>query len=78
MLRKSRFFLPDVPNHVVQRGRRSREPVFFESTDYLFYLEKLREVLSKYDVFLHSYVLMTNHIHLLMTAKDERGVSQVM
>jgi putative transposase len=77
MPRKPRFFLPDVPNHVIQRGR-SREPVFFEPAVYLFYLEKLREALLKYDVSLHSYVLMTNHIHLLMTAKDEIGISQVM
>ena len=47
MPRKPRFFLPDVPNHVVQRGR-NREPVFFESSDYYFYLEKLREALHKY------------------------------
>ncbi len=77
MPRKPRFFLPNVPSHVVQRGR-SREPVFFEPADYYFYLEKLREALLKYDVSLHSYVLMTNHIHLLMTAKDEIGISQVM
>ena len=77
MPRKTRFFLPNIPNHVVQRGR-SRDPVFFESTDYLFYLEKLREALLKYDVSLHSYALMTNHIHLLMTAKDTTGISQVM
>ncbi len=77
MPRKTRFFLPDVPNHVVQRGR-SRSPVFFEPADYLFYLETLRKALLKYDVLLHSYALMTNHVHLLMTAKNKTGISQVM
>ena len=59
MPRKPRFFLPDVPNHVVQRGR-NRDPIFFESSDYYFYLDKLRDALDKYDVSLHAYVLMTN------------------
>ena len=30
MPRKPRFFLPDIPVHIVQRGH-SREPVFFEN-----------------------------------------------
>ncbi len=77
MPRKPRFFLPHVPNHVVQRGK-NRSPVFFESTDYYFYLDKLREALLKYDVALHSYVLMTNHIHLLMSAKDKTAISLLM
>ena len=77
MPRKLRFFLPHVPNHVVQRGR-SRDPIFFESSDYYFYLDKLREALLKYEVSLHSYVLMTNHVHLLMSAQDEKGISLVM
>ena len=33
MPRKQRFFIPDIPVHVVQRGH-SREPVFFERNDY--------------------------------------------
>ena len=77
MPRKPRFFLPDVPNHVVQRGR-NREPVFFESSDYYFYLEKLREALHKYEAELHAYVLMTNHVHLLISAKDAKAISSVM
>ncbi|MEA3404220.1 MAG: transposase [Pseudomonadota bacterium] len=77
MPRKSRFFLPDVPNHVVQRGR-NRDPIFFESTDYYFYLDKLRDALDKYQVSLHAYVLMTNHVHLLMSAPTDNAISQVM
>jgi putative transposase len=77
MPRKPRFFLPDVPNHVVQRGR-NRDPIFFESSDYYFYLDKLREALDKYDVSLHAYVLMTNHVHLLMSAPGEDAISHLM
>ena len=77
MPRKPRFFLPNVPNHIVQRGK-NHDPVFFEPSDYYFYLDKLREALIKYDCSLHSYALMTNHIHLLMSSKDKSGISHVM
>ncbi|WP_127470958.1 transposase [Thiomicrorhabdus aquaedulcis] len=77
MPRKPRFFLPDVPNHVVQRGR-NRDPIFFESADYYFYLDKLREALDKYEVALHAYVLMTNHVHLLLSSPTVNAISQLM
>ncbi|MBE0440031.1 MAG: transposase [Gammaproteobacteria bacterium] len=77
MPRKPRFFLPDIPNHVVQRGR-NRDLIFFESTDYYFYLDKLREAIDKYYVYLHAHVLMTNHVHLLMSTAQPNGISQVM
>ena len=41
MPRKPRFFLPNVPNHIVQRGK-NHDPVFFEPSDYYFYLDKLK------------------------------------
>jgi len=40
MPRKRRFFIPDVPVHIVQRGH-SRKPVFFENDDYSTYLHYL-------------------------------------
>jgi len=42
MPRKPRFIVPDVPVHVVQRGR-SREPVFYDDADYLVYLRRLKD-----------------------------------
>jgi len=77
MPRKSRFFIPNVPNHVVQRGK-NRDPVFFEDSDYQFYLSTLFEALTKYEGQLHAYVLMTNHVHLLITGKEESSVSRIM
>ena len=43
MPRKPRFYLPDVPVHVVHRGH-CRDPVFFESQDYATYAYWLGEV----------------------------------
>lgn len=77
MPRKPRFFLPDVPCHVVQRGR-NKDPIFFESSDYRAYLEWLEEGLERYECELHAYVLMTNHVHLLITPKNKQGISLTM
>ncbi|MFK8067414.1 MAG: transposase [Gammaproteobacteria bacterium] len=77
MPRKPRFFLPGVPVHVVQRGH-NREPVFFDDADYQAYLTWLSNALERHACKLHAYVLMTNHIHLLITPKEKNGVSRVM
>ncbi len=77
MPRKPRFFLPDVPAHIVQRGH-SREPVFFEDSDYQAYLGWLEEAAERYGCAIHAYVLMTNHIHILATPKDKDGISRMM
>ncbi len=73
MPRKPRFFLPDVPVHIVQRGH-SREPVFFEAGDYQAYLGWLEEVAERDHCDIHAYVLMINHIHILLaTLHDKQG-----
>jgi len=77
MPRKPRIYLPGIPSHVVQRGN-DCNACFFEEENYLFFLECLEEAGERYDVAIHAYVLMTNHIHLLMTPKTESGISRVM
>lgn len=77
MPRKPRIYLPGVPNHIVQRGN-DRQACFFEEENYQFYLHCLEESCQRYEVSLHAYVLMTNHVHLLMTPSDEIGISRVM
>jgi putative transposase len=74
MPRKIRFFLPEVPVHVVQRGN-NRQPVFFAEEDYCTYLERLEEASAAYGCAVHAYVLMTNHIHLLVTPRDTKLLS---
>ena len=77
MPRKPRMYLPGIPAHVVQRGN-NREPSFFAEDDYRFYLDRLGRALKRYRVQLHAYVLMTNHVHLLLTPEDETGISKAM
>ena len=66
MPRSPRLNLPNIPQHVIQRGN-NRQVTFFSDHDYIVYLDKLKEYAKKYKVAIHSYVLMTNHVHLLMT-----------
>ena len=77
MPRKSRFVIKGVPQHVIQRGN-NREPCFFSDVDYRYYLDTLHEALGKNDCVLHAYVLMTNHVHLLITSFSENGISHTM
>ena len=51
---------------------------FLRLDDYQFYLDQLGEARKKYKVEHHAYVLMTNHLHLLMTPKTGEGPTQVM
>ena len=75
--RKPRFFLPDVPTHIVQRGN-NRQAIFFAEEDYQAYLGWLREAAARWSCDIHAYVLMTNHVHLLLTPRDAEGISRLM
>ncbi len=77
MPRKPRFFVPDIANHVIQRGN-NREAVFFEDEDYQTYKNILHESAVSSGVKIHAYVLMTNHIHILATADTTGGISLMM
>jgi len=77
MPRKQRFFLPNIPVHIVQRGH-SRAPVFFERNDYFAYLSWLKQAANRYDCAVHAYVLMTNHVHILTTPQESQGISRFM
>ena len=77
MARKLRYMLPDLPCHIVQRGV-NRQHCFLHSQDYSTYLRILAQSLKKYDVKLYAYVLMGNHVHLLMQSGTEQGIPCVM
>lgn len=77
MARLPRLSLADVPQHVIQRGN-NRQATFFADEDYTAYLDKLSDYGETYGVAIHAFVLMTNHVHLLMTPSTPTGVSQLM
>lgn len=76
MPRKPRFYLPGVPVHAVQRGH-NKSAVFFDDFDYIEYLRCLKLASDDCECLIHSYVLMTNHIHLLITPKDSASIAKM-
>jgi putative transposase len=77
MPRLPRLTMPNVAQHVVQRGN-NRQAIFFAEEDYSTYLDYLREALPKNDCQLFAFVLMTNHVHLLVSGKIPGVVSALM
>ncbi len=64
--RQPRLDIPGIAQHVIQPGN-DRRPCFFRESDYLRYLQALRELSMREHCAVHAYVLMTNHVHLLVT-----------
>lgn len=77
MSRRARLAVPGVPWHIIQRGNH-RRACFFCEDDYLLYLEILREKATEYACAVHAYVLMTNHIHLLITPEEKDAPALLM
>jgi len=77
MPRRPRIHLDGTPLHIVQRGH-SRGPCFFNEEDYACYLQWLEEALGEAECALHAYVLMSNHVHLLLTPKKAAAVPQLI
>ena len=78
MPRRARLTLPGVPLHVIERGNNRQKARFFADQDYRRYLDWLRDYADKAGGQIHAYALMTNHIHLLLSAATADGVGTLM
>jgi putative transposase len=76
MPRKPRFFVPGTAVHAVQRGH-NKAAVFFDDFDYLEYLRCLKAESETSGCAVHAYVLMTNHVHLLLTPQAPNSVGRL-
>ena len=77
MPRRARLALGGVPWHIIQRGN-NRSLCFYSEQDYLRYLDYLIELSHEHKCFIHAYVLMSNHVHLLLTPMDAEGPGLLM
>lgn len=77
MARLARLFVPGCPQHIIQRGH-NRMTVFAGDEDRQRYLAWLTDALEEHRVALHAYVLMGNHVHLLVSADTAAASSVVM
>ena len=77
MARTPRFDIPGIPQHLVHRGV-DRMACFARHWDYARYLEELHSSARKFECAVHAYVLMTNHVHLLVTPPEEGATGRMM
>ncbi len=77
MARLPRLVLPNQPLHIMHRGN-NRQKVFENKEDMSRILADIAKSLIKADCQLHAYVIMTNHLHLLITPKDKHHLAVFM
>jgi len=77
MPRRPRLVCPEYPLHVIQRGH-NRQACFFSEADYQAYLATMAHQVQELDCRIHAYVLMTNHVHLLISFADADAPSALM
>ena len=77
MARMARLVVPNIPHHVTQRGN-GRARTFFSDEDYAFYRDLLAEHCAEAGVEVWGWVLMPNHVHLILTPSDEDGLRRAL
>ncbi len=64
-------------HHLLQSGI-DRQPIFRDDADRLQFLHWLQEAARQFQVSIHAYVLMPDHVHLLATPVDQTGLGRMM
>lgn len=77
MARLPRIVLPGQPQLILQRGIH-RQAIFYADDDYRFYLDTLKTAAGRYGGEVHAYVLMKNHVHLLITPHAEDSLVRIL
>ncbi|MGG7054790.1 transposase [Nitrosomonas sp. ANs5] len=77
MARLPRFVISGQPQHVIQRGN-NRQEIFCADEGYRFFLQRLQAAGEKHGGDIHAYILMTIHLHLLVTPHTEDGIGKLM
>lgn len=77
MPRQARLEIPGVPLHITQRGV-NRCAIFLDDDDRRHYLCLLGESAAEHGLEIHTYVLMGNHVHLLVSSGESGQVSLAM
>lgn len=77
MARLPRLVLPNHPHHIIQEGN-DRQLIFREDEDYQRFLGWLKESAREFNVSVHAYALMPDHLHLLASPATEEGLARMM
>lgn len=77
MARLPRLALAGYPHHVIQRGN-NRQDIITGAADVQDLLATLGEHARAFGVQVNAYVVMSNHLHLLLTPSTAQALPQVM
>ena len=77
MARLPRLTVTGYPHHVILRGN-NRQAIFHTRADRLHMLDLLARQSVENAVQVHAYVLMDNHLHLLVTPQKDGGLPAMM
>jgi len=77
MARLARLVVPGLPHHVTQRGN-GRARTFFDEADCALYRDLLAEHCGAAGVEVWAWVLMPNHVHLILAPGDEDGLRRAL
>ena len=77
MARLSRIVVPNQPLNIMHRGN-NRQDIFKSEEDMTRIEEDIAHALFTSGCHLHAYVIMTNHLHLLITPTDKAQLSKFM
>lgn len=77
MARLARLVVPGLPHHVTQRGN-GRAQTFFGEADYALYRDLLAQSCATAAVAVWSWVLMPNHVHLILVPSDADGLRRAL
>jgi putative transposase len=77
MARLARVVVPGLPHHVTQRGN-GRAQTFFGDDDYRLYRSLLAEACAQAAVEVWAWILMPNHVHLILTPSDPDGLRRAL
>ena len=77
MARLARLSFAHYPHHILQCGNDNRL-IFIDTADVDAFRQLLLEASQKYQVAIHSYVFMPNHLHLLATPAKDGGIGLMM
>jgi putative transposase len=77
MARLPRLCIAGYVHHVIHRGN-NRQAIFLDDRDNNFFLALLTKALVDFTCELNAYVLMGNHVHLLITTKTTESLPLLM
>jgi putative transposase len=77
MARLPRLTVTGYPQHVILRGN-NRQDIFRNTADYQRMLDLMEQHSREQGVEIHAYVLMTNHLHLLLTPQKDLALPKMM